>query len=241
MDRSAKYPRAWTWTSPTLISVMVRIIWSTIPSERAEVNIITAVEATTAARVMAVRRELRQRFRQASDHCAQAVRREREDAARRGWNDLFAAAAQVRAYAVASAQGAPAEECEALRSAAAATVADLAHAPKGTRALLEQQLDGIAAGRVSTDLAANEAALRLLCIRAELIADRETPPEDLERRRDYQMQRLVAAMGKGERPTPADLDELSREWLAVGPVEATVHDALFARFQRCRGDGRHRA
>jgi hypothetical protein len=168
------------------------------------------------------------------------VRREREAAARRGWSDLYAAAAQVRAYALASAEGASADECEALRSSATAAVAGLAHAPKGTRAILEQQLGAIAAGTISTDLAANEAALRLLCIRAELIADLETPPEDLERRRDYQMQRLVAAMGKGERPTPADLDDLAREWLAVGPVATTVHDALFARFERCRGDGGNR-
>ena len=185
-------------------------------------------------------RELRQRFRQASDHCVQAVRRERDAAARRVWSDLFAAAAQLRAYALASAQGAPADECEALRSSATAVVAGLTHAPKGTRAILEQQLDGIAAGTVSTDLAANEAALRLLCIRAELIADLETPPEDQQTRRDYQMQRLVAAMGKGERPTPADLDDLAREWLAVGPVATTVHDALFARFERCRSDGGNR-
>jgi len=185
-------------------------------------------------------RELRQRFRQASDHCLQAVRRARDAAARRGWTDLLDAAAQVRAYALASVEGTSADECDVLRSSAATAVADLAHAPKGTRAILERLLDGIAAGTVSTDLAANEAALRLLCIRAELIADLETPPEDLQRRRDYQMQRLVAAMGKGERPTPADLDDLAREWLAVGPVATTVHDALYARFERCRGDGGHR-
>jgi hypothetical protein len=47
-------------------------------------------------------------------------------------------------------------------------------------------------------------------------------------------------MGKGERPSPADLDDLAREWLAVGPVAATVHDALFARFERCRSDGGQR-
>ncbi len=185
-------------------------------------------------------RELRQRFRQAGDHCVQAVRREREAAALRVWSDLFAAAARVRAYALANAAGASADECEDLRSSAAAAVAALTHAPRGSRALLEQQLDGVAAGTVSTDLAANEAALRLLCIRAELIADLETPAEDLQRRRDYQMQRLVAAMGKGERPSPADLDDLAREWLAVGPVAATVHDALFARFERCRSDGGQR-
>jgi hypothetical protein len=116
-------------------------------------------------------------------------------------------------------------------------VAGLAHAPKAMRAVLEHRFEETGAGTVSADLAANEAALRLLCIRAELLADAPTPEEDLPLRRDYQMQRLVASMGRGERPTPADLDDLAREWLAVGPVEMAVHDALFARFERCRHGG----
>jgi len=185
----------------------------------------------------AAARDLRQRFKRASDRCAEAVRRQREAAARRGWTDLIAAAAQVRAYALATALGRAPDDCEALRASAAAAVADLAHAPKGTRALLEQQMETIAAGAVSADLAANEAALRLLCIRAELLTDAETPPEDLALRREYQMQRLVASMGRGERATPADLDDLALEWLAVGPAEPSVHDALFARFERCRNNG----
>ena len=182
-------------------------------------------------------RELRQRFRLAGDRCVQALHRSREEAARRGWTDLFAAAAQVRAYALAIATGRPAEDCEALQTSAKAAVAGLAHAPKGSRALLEQQMDRAAAAAAGADLAANEAALRLLCIRAELLTDTATPEEDLPLRRDYQMQRLVASMGRGERATPADLDDLAREWLAVGPVEPAVHDALFARFVRCRRGG----
>jgi hypothetical protein len=116
-------------------------------------------------------------------------------------------------------------------------VAGLEHAPKPAHAALEAQLEKIAAGTAGTDLAANEAALRLLCVRAELIADVPTPPEDLELRREYQMQRLVASMGRGERVAPTELDDLALEWLAAGPVEAAIHDALLARFERCRGAG----
>jgi hypothetical protein len=183
-------------------------------------------------------RDLYRRFNQAADRCTEAVREYREAAERRGWTDLSAAAAQVRAYALATALGGSPADCEALRASAASAVADLAHAPKGTRAILEQQMDQVAAGKVSADLAANEAALRLLCVRAELITDAATPPEDLPLRREYQMQRLVASMGRGERATPADLDDLALEWLAVGPVEPAVHDALLARFERCRSGGR---
>ena len=179
-------------------------------------------------------RELRQRFSRATDRCHDAARRERDAAARQGWADLFAAAGAVRGYALAVAQNRAPDEREALRTSAESAVARLAHPPKGTRALLEQQLAGIAAGALATDLAANEAALRLLCVRAELAAGLPTPPEDAERRREHQMQRLVLSMGRGERVTPTDLDELALEWIAVGPVEAAVHEALFARFERCR-------
>jgi hypothetical protein len=77
----------------------------------------------------------------------------------------------------------------------------------------------------------------MLCIRAELMTDLPTPAEDLELRREYQMQRLVQSMGRGERLDSADLDDLALEWLAVGPVDPAVHDVLLARFERCRDAG----
>ncbi len=179
-------------------------------------------------------RELRQRFARALDRCREARRRAEAAAARQGWAELLAAAALVRACALAVAEGRDAGDCEALRASAESAVAGLANAPKGTKAILERQLAAVADGTISTDLAANESALRLLCVRAELIAGVETPAEDLELRRHYQMQRLVDAMARGERDTPGDLDRLAQEWLLVGPVAAAVHDALFARFERCR-------
>jgi hypothetical protein len=182
-----------------------------------------------------VARELRQRFRHARERCVATVRHERESAARRAWTDVLAAAAQVRSYALAQAQRLPPADSESLRATAVAAVAALEHAPKAARAALEHQINNVATGTVSADLAANEAALRLLCVRAELITDTPTPPADLELRREYQMQRLVASMGRGERATPADLDDLALEWLAVGPVETQVYAALAERFGRCRG------
>jgi hypothetical protein len=179
-------------------------------------------------------RALQQRFSHATDRCAEAVRRNRASAARRGWTDGFAVAALIRAYALATVQGRAPTERESLRASATSAIADLAHAPKAMRSILEQRLAAVAAGAVNPDVVANESALRLLCIRAELISGAPTPPEDLELRREYQMQRLVASMGRGERATPADLDDLALEWLAVGPVETAVYEALAARFGRCR-------
>jgi len=179
-------------------------------------------------------RDLRRRFEQASRLCNDALRRHRAAQARRGWHEAFAAAAPLRAYASAAARGMPADELETLRATAISAIEGLEHAPKPARAALGAQLARIADGKISTDLLANEAALRMLCVRAELAAGLETPPEDLERRREYQMQRLVASMTRGEHASPADLDELAVEWLSVGPVEPAVHDTLFARFEQCR-------
>jgi Domain of Unknown Function (DUF349) len=179
-------------------------------------------------------RELRQRFGRASERCDEAIRRERVVAVRRRWAEVFAAAAQVRAYALAVATGLPTADCDALRASVDAAIAGLDDAPKGARNLLEQQVADVAAGAVGVDRVANEAALRLLCVRAELIAGIETPPEDLELRREYQMRRLVEAMGRGERLASGELDDLAFEWLGVGPVEGAVYDALLARFERCR-------
>jgi hypothetical protein len=44
-------------------------------------------------------------------------------------------------------------------------------------------------------------------------------------------------MGRGERVTPAGLDDLALEWIAVGPVDPAVDDALLARFERSTRPG----
>jgi hypothetical protein len=179
-------------------------------------------------------RDLRRRFAQGADRCSSAARRQQDAAVRQAWSDLLVAAARVRAYALAKLEQREPDEVAVLRGAAESAIAGLVHTPKGTRDLLVQQLDRVDSGAIGCDLAANEAALRLLCVRAELLADLPTPEEDLELRREYQMRRLVESMGRGERISAADFDDLALEWLAVGPTEAAVHDALLDRFRRCR-------
>jgi hypothetical protein len=182
-------------------------------------------------------RDLHQRFSRAVDRCRDAVRRERTAAARRGWSDALAAAAKIRAYGLPTAQQRSDEDREALRAEAEAAVEVLAHAPKIARERLDQQLAKVTAGDVSVDLTANEAALRLLCVRAELIAGVPSPAEDEELRREYQMQSLVQSMQRGERVTPTELDDLALDWITVGPVEPAAGAALLTRFERCREAG----
>ena len=69
-------------------------------------------------------------------------------------------------------------------------------------------------------------------MRAELASGLASPPEDLELRRELQMRRLLTSMGQGAAPVAGELDALTLEWLAVGPVEPGPQDVLQARFER---------
>jgi hypothetical protein len=90
------------------------------------------------------------------------------------------------------------------------------------------------ARETSADLAANEAALRLLCVRAELLTDTASPPQDDGVRRNWLMQQLVKGLGQA-RPTPQEAFEgLVHEWLAVGVTADGAHAELRERFLRCR-------
>jgi len=175
-------------------------------------------------------RELRNKFDRAVERCRKAFARQQARDAEQGWNDLFEAADQVRAYRLGVARELGAGQLDSLRSAAEAGMAAAQGWPKGGLEILKK---GLAAGR-SADLAANETALRMLCIRAEILTDTPTPPEDQALRRDYLLQRLTQGMGQGLRTDEARLDTLALEWLGAGPVEDAAYEPLAQRFRRCR-------
>jgi hypothetical protein len=181
-------------------------------------------------------RELRSRFDRALDRCDASLAREHARAAERGWSDLFEAANHVRAWRHGVARRLDAAQLDALKAAAEACIASVPRWPKGGLQALKQ---GLASER-SEDVAANEVALRMLCIRAEILTDAPTPTEDQPLRRDYQLQRLVQSMGQGVRADEASLDTLAIEWVGVGPVEETAYQPLVQRFLRCRERGNSR-
>lgn len=178
-------------------------------------------------------RNLHDRLGRALAGCEKALARQHARDAEQGWNDLFEAANHVRAYTLARALGLDAVHLGSLKAAADACMASVAQWPKDGLDTLRQVL----AHEVPADLAANEAALRMLCIRAEIRSDLPTPPEDQAPRRDYQLQRLVQQMGQGLRADEAQWDSLALEWLRVGPVEQSVYASLLRRFRRCRDRG----
>jgi hypothetical protein len=175
-------------------------------------------------------RELHRRFERAVEHCDKAVAQQQARDAESSWTNLFEAANMVRAYRLSIARNAQVAERDALRQAAEDHVAGIGQWPKGGLAVIRSEL----AREDANDLAANEAGLRQLCIRAEVLADRPTPPEDQPLRREYQMQCLVRGMGQGATPDEAQLDTLAIEWVGVGPTEEGTYRQLLERFRQCR-------
>jgi hypothetical protein len=178
-------------------------------------------------------RQLRNRFERAFERCEESVARQHARDAQRSWTDLLDAANHVRAYRLGAARGAAAGELEALRQAAENHIAAVVNWPQGGLEALKNEL----ARGDAHDLAANEAGLRLLCIRAEVLTDTPTPPEDLQLRRQYQVQRLVRSMGQGISADEVRLDTLTVEWVGAGPTEEGVYLQLLDRFKRCRERG----
>lgn len=175
-------------------------------------------------------RELRRRLDRGVERCKASQMRQQARDAEQAWSDLFTAASQVRAYRLAVVQGAEAQQIEVLKTAADSDIANVPRWPKRGLASLQQAL----AAEVSADLAANELELRMLCIRAEILTETPTPPEDQALRREYQLQRLMQSLGQGVKADAAQLDDMAIEWVGVGPVEQATEQPLRQRFLRCR-------
>jgi hypothetical protein len=179
-------------------------------------------------------RALHDRFERAITRCQAKIAQQRALDAEQSFANLLQAAHRIQIYGDAVARDAAASEREALKLAAEEFIAGVQHWPKGgAQALKDAWAKAHAAAGLDTS--AHEKALRLLCVRSEILTDRPTPPEDQALRREYQVQRLVQHMGQRNGANAEDLDALALEWIRVGPVSAATHASLLARFLACRG------
>jgi len=174
-------------------------------------------------------RALRQRFERALKLCNAAVSAMRQRERDQSFADLIEAARRIQAYGWAVSQQAADSDRESLKQTAEAFIAGVPHWPKGAAQALEQAWSKAHAA-AADGTQANEAALRILCIRNEIRADLPTPPEDQELRRSYQMQRLVERMGQGREAADDDWETLALEWVRIGPVQETLRQNLLQRF-----------
>jgi hypothetical protein len=180
-------------------------------------------------------RGTKDRFERALDLCKSQMASQKTRDAEQSVANLFEAARHIRAYEWAAIQDAPATDIDVLRLKAEAFIAGDNHWPKGGLLVLREILTGAlaAGGDARADAAgANEKALRLLCIRAEIHSESPTPDEDAVLRREFQVQRLVQAMGQGR--AAEDRDAMAIDWVRVGAVAPAVYEGLEQRFVRCR-------
>lgn len=175
-------------------------------------------------------RQLQSRFERAFERCHKAVARQHARDAEQGWTALLDASNAVRAYRLALVRNADDTERDSLQQAAEAQLASPMKWPKRGLDVLKEAF----AQSGASDLAANELALRTLCVRAEILTDAPTPPADQTLRREYQVKRLMQSMGQGIK-TEDGLDALTLEWLAVGSTEESSYLQLLERFKACRG------
>ena len=178
-------------------------------------------------------RGLQARFERALDRCERAIVRQEASDAERSWSDMLEAANRVRAYREAVNRSADAAEQAALKQAAEDYIAGVTQWPKGGLETVRKSL----AKADSGDFAANEVALRTLCIRAEILTDLPTPEEDQSLRREYQVKRLMQSMGQGLAADDSQLDSITMEWVGVGPTREATYIGLLERFKRCRERG----
>ena len=180
----------------------------------------------------AEQRALHARFEQAVKLCQARVAEVRARDKQQSFSQMLEAARHIQAYGYAVAQNAAPAERDALKLTAETFIAAVQHWPKGAAPMLKeawQKAETAAAG----ELAANENALRTLCIRSEIFGDRPTPPEDQSLRREYQMQRLQRMGQRSEEDSDA-WETLALTWVRIGPIAPAEQQSLLARFVRCR-------
>jgi hypothetical protein len=178
-------------------------------------------------------RALRARFERALERVQIVLSRRRSSEKEQSFADLLEAARRIHAYAWAAAGGAAESERGALKQAAEAFISGVSRWPKGAaEALGEAWANAEAAS--NENAAAHESALRMLCIRGEILADLPTPAEDQALRRDYQMHRLVKRMGQRSEAAEDDFESLVLEWVRAGGVAPPIYESLLERFRRVR-------
>ena len=168
-----------------------------------------------------------QRFQSAVTAFDTAVTNQLAQAKLQLWDNLFTASAMLGLAQTTSDESAS----DALLTKAQDFMASVEQWPKnGYQALEKKMARGSALDRTED----YQKALQLLCIRAEILADQETPPEDKALRMQYQVSRLQQGFGQNSSPNGVSIQDLVIEWIAAGAVANDIYEPLLERFNHCR-------
>lgn len=176
-------------------------------------------------------RSLRERFDRAIGRFEAALAQQDQRDAAASESNLFDAARHIRDYERAVVRNAPEAERSALRAAAEAFLAGVTRWPKGGLQALKQAL--LRADTIDGHEGAREKSLRLLCIRAEILASAPTPQADAALRSDYEMRLLMDGLGQARQADDRDWNAMRLEWIGIGAIAPAEHDELEQRFRAC--------
>ena len=168
-----------------------------------------------------------QRFQSAVTAFDTAITNQIAQAKLQLWDNLFTASAMLGLAQTTSDESAS----DVLLTKAQDFMASVEQWPKnGYQALEKKMARGSALDRTED----YQKALQLLCIRAEILADQETPPEDKALRMQYQVSRLQQGFGQNSSPNGVSIQDLVIEWIAAGAVANDIYEPLLERFNHCR-------
>jgi DNA repair protein SbcC/Rad50 len=173
---------------------------------------------------------IRSKFSAAIEQFEEKICDQRKQAKEKVWSNLFDASAAVAAYALSVSRN---EAGDADRESVQSLLESVELWPKGAKEAVEKKLAGVCSA-AAVDCEANEAALRELCIRMEILAGADTPEADQAIRMGYQVKRLQQGLGQNVLDVEATVADLIFEWIAVGPVETALYDQLLVRFDQSR-------
>ena len=175
-------------------------------------------------------RPLRARFDRALAACQTQRQQQQSRAADAALRNLFEAGRLLHAYQWSVSSAAAESEQAVLLQAVQSHIDGVPQWPRDGLAALRHVL-AAAASPSAPDVVARETALRLLCVRAELLGGSSTPPEDESLRRDHQVQRLMQGMGQGRRAEES-WEGLLLEWVRADAVAPARQALLEVRFSR---------
>lgn len=156
----------------------------------------------------------------------------RSQAEEQSWADLFNALNSLREYELAVIAQTTSETLAAQKANLETLIANTPRWPTGTFNLVQQRL-AKADSITSANQATNTELLHTLTIRAEILAEQESPAEDKQVRMAYQVKQMQQGFGQRD----SSFDPLVLEWVALGGVATAAYTPLLTRFNNSRSNG----
>ncbi len=172
---------------------------------------------------------LQQKFTTAVNAIAAQRDNARHQAEAQSWIDLFSALDAIREYEIARLSNTAADALTSQKEALRQRIEQVTRWPSGTQQAVQQRLTK-ADTLTNEEQQHNGGLLRILTIRAEILAGMESPESDKPARMNYQVQLLQQGLGQRD----SQFEPLLLEWIALGGIERAIYSELLARFDRCR-------